>query len=123
MDYPADWLDRATGAAYRFPRAWHPCLQVNKAADKYEKQMKAAKKSGSKAKQDKVGTCVDALLQPAVRQGLRAAGAATQNNCGRLLAIHIAPLSFSYLLKCHVVGSVYSSHLQCSPKQLQWPLC
>eukprot|EP00891_Asterochloris_glomerata_P000400 jgi/Astpho2/400/Aster-03452 len=28
--------------------------EVNKAADKYEKQMKAAKKSGSKAKQDKV---------------------------------------------------------------------
>ena len=41
-----------------FLRAWHPCLQVNKAADKYEKQMKAAKKSGSKAKQDKVGTCL-----------------------------------------------------------------
>ena len=48
---------RSSGLMW-FLRAWHPCLQVNKAADKYEKQMKAAKKSGSKAKQDKVGTCM-----------------------------------------------------------------
>ena len=31
--------------------------EVNKVADKFEKQMKAAKKSGSKASQDKVRCC------------------------------------------------------------------
>ena len=38
--------------------------EVNKAAEKFEKQLKAAKRSGSKANQDKVQSCSNCSLLP-----------------------------------------------------------